>query len=146
MINKKEVKVLIDIRQDSRQSISELSRKTDIPSATLRDVLRRLKKRGIIDRHASLIDFKNLGFNIRTIIFLKSENKHNLLDFILSNKNVNSVQRITHGYDYLIETLFENLTDYVNFKEILHEFSIVKLKEHHILEDIKKELATINIQ
>ncbi|MEK6916288.1 MAG: Lrp/AsnC family transcriptional regulator, partial [Nanoarchaeota archaeon] len=130
MISKKEAEVLIELRQDSRQSLSELSRKTAIHASTLRDILKRLKKRGIIDRHVSLIDFKSLGFNIKTIIFLKSENKYNLLDFIITSKHTNSIQKITHGYDYVVEGIFENLADYVYFKEALQEFSITKIKEH----------------
>ncbi len=144
MLCEKELIVLYHLRKDSRKSYSKISSETKIPISTIHDIVKRLKSKGILYRNTSLINFDKMGFNVRIFLFLKSDNKYNLLDFLSNHKNLNSIKKISHGFDFLVEMVFRSLCDYINFKESIFDFNITKIREHHLIENIKLEDALFN--
>lgn len=48
------------------------------------------------------------------------------------------------GLDYFIDVVFENFSQFEFFKESMERFGIVKMKEHHIVEEIKREGASFS--
>lgn len=147
MLKKKDLMLLALLRQDCRQSISELARKVKMPVSTVFD---RLKKQNnaYINKTAALLNFPMLGFNARAHIMLKAKDKDALINHLLKNPNINTVYKINNGFDFIVECIFHNIKELEDFVEQLEIRSLIKNKDvHYIIEDIKKEtfLSDLNL-
>ncbi|MBN2458882.1 Lrp/AsnC family transcriptional regulator [Candidatus Woesearchaeota archaeon] len=130
--------ILKHLRQDARKSFSTISRESGIPVTTVFDNYQKLERDGIIKKHASLMDFRKLGFFYRSFVFVKLREHEKFLSFINSHPGVNSVFRID-GYDFLIDTVFPSIKEFYNFLDQVRDFDIEKLECHDVIEHIKKE-------
>lgn len=129
----KEEQILKELRINSRKSFAALGKKLKIPTSSVYDKYKKLDK--IIIKKTSLINFKKLGFPIRTIIILKTDES---LNFLEQHFNINNIQKISSdNKDFLsIEVIFQNQIEKQEFyKKIKQEF----VKEYEIVEEIKKE-------
>ena len=117
-----------------------ISRETNIPISTIFDKVNKLGK-STISKYSPLLDFQKLGFGIRINFVLKANDKkkQELKDFLLTNKNVNSMLRLNNDFDFFIETVFRDMKGLEEFSESLEKFKIKKKKEFFIIEDLKKE-------
>ncbi len=136
-----DIKVLAALRTDSRSSLNKLAKEMGLPHSTVHDWLKSYEK-GIIHKHAALIDFSKLGFDCRATIAIKLS-KHQtdeLRSFVLSKEEVNNAYEINSGYDVLIECIFRSKKELKLFIEELEEkFAI---QERHVFEmynDLKRE-------
>lgn len=141
VLNEKELLILASLRKDARKSISDISKDTNIPISTVFDKITRFEK-GLIKNYSSLIDFNKIGYHARANIALKvdKENKEELLRFLLSHKNVNSIYRLHNQFDFLVECIFKTIPEVENFAEKLElDFKILDKHILHITEDIQRE-------
>jgi len=140
LLTKKELLILTHLRADSRKSLAMISRETNIPISTIFDKVNKLGK-STISKYSPLLDFQKLGFGIRINFVLKANDKkkQELKDFLLTNKNVNSMLRLNNDFDFFIETVFRDMKGLEEFSESLEKFKIKKKKEFFIIEDLKKE-------
>ena len=138
MLDEKELLILSHLRENSRKSMAEISRQTDIPISTVFDKIKKLENI-LVTKHTSLIDFSKLGFNIKIGVLLKTNKKLGLRNFLINNKNVNLAYRVDKGFDYFIEAIFRDVREFDSFKEQIKIFDIEKINFHPIIEDIKKE-------
>jgi len=138
--NRKDLMLMTYLRRNARENLTMISRRTQIPVSTIFDKLKDFEKK-IITKHTTLIDFKKLGFDIRINMLLKIPKnfREEFREFIMTNENINSISRITNGYDYLIEGIFRDMNDLQRFSELLERFNIESKQELFILEDLKRE-------
>ena len=135
----KELLFIPHLRQNSRETLTKLSRKTGVPVSTIFD---QLKKTDIIAKHTCLLNFSNLGFNTRANILLKVDRKDRELvkDYLANNNNINTVYKTNNGFDFIIEGIFKHIKNLEDFMEILEEKFPIKSKQvFHIIDDIKRE-------
>ena len=138
MVKNKQKLILGHLRSDARKSFSDISRATGIPVTTVFDNYKKCLDQKIISKHTSFIDFKRLGFFSRNFVFVKARDKKGLLEFLSNNPNVNSVFSVDK-YDYLAEVVFPGIKEYYDFLDCLHDFEILKLETHDLVEDVKTE-------
>jgi len=140
LLTKKELLILTHLRADSRKSLAMISRETGIPISTIFDKVNKLGK-STISKYSPLLDFQKLGFGIKINFVLKAHDKkkQELKDFLLTNKNVNSILRLNNEFDFFIEMVFRDMKGLEEFSESLEKFKIKKKKEFFIIEDLKKE-------
>ncbi|HLC85723.1 MAG TPA: Lrp/AsnC family transcriptional regulator [Candidatus Nanoarchaeia archaeon] len=146
MLDKKELIILAKLRENSRESLTRMSRKISIPVSTIYEKLKNYEKT-VIKKHTSLLDFNKLGFGTRATIILKSkkENRENLKQFLLENKYVNSFYKINNGYDFMIETVFRELKEVENFvEELENNYGVEEKLVYYIVEELKKEAFLSN--
>jgi DNA-binding Lrp family transcriptional regulator len=134
----RELKILSELRKNSRQSLTQISRKINIPVSTIFDKLIKLNN-AIIKKNISLFDFDKLGYNIKVNFIVKNPSKKHFKKFLLNKININSLYRINNYNNYHIECFFKNLNELEIFKEELIDLGIKDLKEYHVVEEIKKE-------
>lgn len=141
MIREKELKMLGFFRNNSRTSLTKMSRLTKIPVSTIFDKLKEFEKNSLIRKHTSLLDFKKLGYDIRTQILVTAnkDTRNQLQNFLIKHPKVNTVFRINNGFDFLIEAIFKNMNDLDDFTKNLDEHNPKEKKEFFIMEDIKRE-------
>ena len=141
MTSKKDLLILSYLRQNCRETLTNISKKSSIPVSTLFEKIRR-NRDGVIRKHTCLVDFAKLGFNTRAKIAIQASLNHrkDLLDFLLNHKNINSVYKINNGYDYLTEGIFRNMRDLEEFIETLQvKFRTKKQETYFIIDDLKRE-------
>lgn len=137
----KEIRLLQHLRNNSREKLTSISKKTNIPISTLFDTLRELQNT-FITKNTVLLNFEKLGFHTRAHIFLSVDkaSKDRLQKHLLCNPKINSVFRTNNGWDFIIEAITRNNKELDQLIEQIHQqFEIEKKKIHYLIEDIKRE-------
>lgn len=140
-LTQKELVILANLRQNGRESLTKMSRKTAIPISTIFEKLR-LYEQGVIKKHTCILDFAKLGFKTRATILLRvaKDDRDKLKEYLLQHKAVNSFFKINNGFDFLMEAVFQEVGDVESFVERLEgEFKIEGKEVHYIIDDLKKE-------
>ena len=145
-MNKKDLKIIANLRQNARMPLTKMSRLTHIPVSTIFDRLK-LNEDSLIVKHTSLLDFNKLGYNTRANITLKvdREDKEALKEFLIKHQSVNSVYKINNGFDFMIEGVFKQIKEMEDFLDNLEQkFKIQDKKSFFIIEDLKREAFMSN--
>jgi len=141
MLKTSDMKFISKLRQNSRESLTNISRKTKIPISTLYDRLKEHEK-SLILKHATLLDFSKLGYNCRANILLRTnkECRDKLMTFLKGHPAVNNLYKINNGFDCMAEAVFCNVKELENFIESLDlDFNIEDKRTHYIIDDLKRE-------
>ena len=70
MLTEKELSILSILRENSRKTLVDISKETNIPVSTVFDNINKLEQKAI-KKHVSIMDFSKLGFNARANIMVK---------------------------------------------------------------------------
>lgn len=142
MFSKKDAEIILQLRNNARKRITSIARETNIPATTIYDKVRGHEKKGMIKKHAALLDFSKFGYPARAhfAVRVKKDSRKELQEFLLGKPNINSLYRVNYGYDFLFEAVFKDLPDIEAFSEALEQnFDIEELKRFHVIEELKKE-------
>ena len=129
------------LRENSREKLTTISRKTRIHISTLFDLLKELQE-SIIIKNTTLINFERLGYHTRAQIFLRvgQNNKEKLKQHLILNENVNNLFKINNGWDFLVETVHQNIQDLDKFLDKLNNNYALEDKQlNYLINDIKRE-------
>ena len=140
-ILEKDLLILSYLRSNARETLTNISKKTNIPISTIYDRLK-ANEDVLIKKHTCLIDFQMLGYNTRAKIVLKvgKKDKDTIKDALMAFENVNSVYKINNGFDYMLDVIFRNIKELEAFLERLDEkFSIKSKQVYYVIEDLKSE-------
>ncbi|MFC1722821.1 Lrp/AsnC family transcriptional regulator [Nanoarchaeota archaeon] len=138
-MRRKDLLILGYLRSNARQRLTHISRRTHVPVTTIYDNVRKYEKDFII-KHASLLDFRKLGFNAKTNLAIKVAKKTEVLDYLSSHPNVNSMYRTDSEYDFLVELVFRELRDVDLFiKNLAEQFDVEKTLVMNLTSDIRRE-------
>lgn len=143
MLKRNEIILLNEIRKNSRSSITEISKKVNVPISTLFENLKKLEDK-VIKKYTSIPDYRKINFSIITTILVKTKNKDVLLEALKDHHNVNNIERISNGYDILIQAIFSDMKEMHSFLDLVDESKIESKKFFYLLDCIKKE--EFNIQ
>lgn len=148
MLSQKDLLLLTNLRQNARETLTKLSRKTSIPVSTIYDKLK-LYNGDIIKKHTSIIDFAKLGYNARVNIMLRvdKEERDEIRTYLANRDCINSVFKINNGYDFLIEGVFKDIREVEDFIETIEDKFKIKSKQvYYIVDEIKREgfMTTMN--
>jgi len=141
MINKKDLLLLSYLRQNSREHLNEVSRKTQIPVSTLYDRLQARVDDSIV-KNTCLLDFASIGFGVKAHVLFKvnKNDKDNVHKFLMKSLNVNNLYKINNGYDFIAEFVFRSISEMEYFFDSIdHKFSIKSKEVHYIISDLKRE-------
>ncbi|MDD5086426.1 MAG: Lrp/AsnC family transcriptional regulator [Candidatus Nanoarchaeia archaeon] len=141
MVEKKDLIVISYLRQNARETLTRLSKKTHIPVSTIYDKIK-TNENNLIIKYTSLLDFSKIGFNTRANLMLKvkREKRDELKDYLMKHHNINSLFKVNNGFDFMVDVIFKHIKDMEDFIEILEQrFSIVDKQVHYIVDDIKRE-------
>jgi len=129
------------LRTNARATLTEISKETKIPISTLFDKLK-IQQGAIIAKHTSLINFNEIGYHARVQIFLKTpvELREHLRSYLKHHEHINSVFKITNGFDFLVDGIFSQVQDAEKFiVDLESRFSPLTYTTHYVVEDIKRE-------
>ena len=141
MLTKKEILLLANLRQNGRQSITNLSKKTKMPISTVYGKLKNYEGK-LIKKFTPIVDFHSIGYTARATIMLKVGQRHKqeIRQFLHNAKVVNTFYRVNNQYDYLIEVICKSLNGVQRLLDTMEgRFEVEKKEIHYILEEYKKE-------
>ncbi len=142
---KKEIGLLMELRKDGRQTLTDISKKIGMPVSTIFDKVK-ANRNQMINRFTCLLDFRKIGFNCRAQIVLRirkdqKDQKAEMQEYLVRHPNVNSVYKINNGYDFLVETVFRELKELDEFLEKLEEqFRVQEKNVYYIIDDVAREV------
>lgn len=137
----KDIRVISALREDSRSTLKEISKKTGIPISTIYEKLKCYKE-GIIKKNTAIIDFKQLGFSARAKVLFRvdSSERQAFKDCIIKSRNTNSVFRVNNGYDFMAEFVFKDMQELEDYLDLLEtKFKIKDKQTFFVVEDLKRE-------
>lgn len=140
-MDKSDKLLLVAMRKDSRQTLTQISKTTRVPISTIYDKLRMFTKLHV-KRYTSLVDFASLGFNTQAtiIVKVKKDKRNELRSHLLGDQNVNCLYKINNGFDFMFEAVFPHLRDMEEFLDELEDkFPITGTQVYYIIEDIARE-------
>jgi Lrp/AsnC family leucine-responsive transcriptional regulator len=136
----REIKLINELRKDSRSSLTALSMKLGIPITTTYKVLKRIEKNRLVTKHVTLMDFAKLGYALKLGIFLKASDKDKLKAFLKNHENLNTLQRISGDCDFFAEMIFADMAECYNFIDETEKLTTKKGTEsHYFLNAIREE-------
>ena len=141
----KEISLLMELRKNSRQSLTAMSINSDVPLATVFKHVNKLHRKSVIVKDTCLVDFSQLGFPIKIGVFIRSGDKCEARRFLEEHPSINTLLRLSGDYDFYAELFFENMLRYQDFVEELGRFG-AKTTSVHFVEDIKQEEFEIREQ
>lgn len=141
----KKIHIIRELRKNAREKLTKMSRKTGIPVSTIFEYLKKFEE-GLIKKHTCLIDFRELGYDLRVTVLVKAqqESKQAIKMYLETHHQVNTVYRINNGYDYLAEFLFKNMSELQEFLDNLDKKGIQARKEYYVLEELQREAFLTN--
>lgn len=144
MLTRKQQLILSELRKNSRQHLSKIAEKLELPTSTVFDNYKLIS--GCIKRYVSLVDFGKLGYSLRINFIFRIKNSGIVKSFLLKHKNINSIYRINNKHTILVECFFRNMGEAYKFKEALQDKGAAKIDMRYIIEEIKKENFLANTE
>ena len=132
----KQKQMLSELRNDSRQHISDIAGKLNLARSTVHDYNKILQH--YIRQHTTLIDFAKLGYSLRMSFIFRISSKR-IPQFLLKNKHIDSIQRINDKNTLMVWGFFRSMNEAYEFKEMLEDKGIKDIEMHDIIEEVEKE-------
>ena len=129
------------LREDSRMSLTDMSRRTKIPVSTIYQKIKHFRK-GLIRKHTALIDFSLLGFSARARVLLKVKKTElqRLREYLLSSTALNELYKVNNGYDFMAEFIFGTMKEMEEYLDMLGEkFDVEKEQVFYIVDELRRE-------
>ena len=141
MMKEKEKKLVIELRKNGRQDITKLASMHGYPKSTMYDILHKLERKGILE-HTTKVDFEKLGFPIRIFMMVKTSPQHKaeMKEFLMRQKNVNSIYTVNHSANFHFEAIFRNQKGIEEFLEALEaKMPLTQINVYNVIEKICSE-------
>ncbi len=140
-MKKQDTLIVSLLRENSRMSLTDMSRITKIPVSTLYDKIK-IYNKGLIMKHTTLVDFAQLGFSTRARVLLKVKRAELQVvrDHLLKSSALNELYKVNNGYDFMAEFIFKTMAEMENYLDILSDsFELEKEEVFYIIDELKRE-------
>ena len=138
MISGKYIEIIRCLRENSRESLTNMSKKIGAPVSTIYDRVKCIENK-FVKKHTSLIDFEKMGFLLRANILMKSIDKNEVNEFILRNKNINSAFELRGNFDFFLDCIFKDRSDFNSFMDRILSLPLHSKEMYFITGEIKRE-------
>ncbi|MAF37106.1 hypothetical protein CL622_08385 [archaeon] len=141
MLKQKDFGIVAALRKNSRSSLTRLSKTTGVPISTIFDRLKGYRKL-VIKKFTCILNLGLLGYSSHAffVYTICKSKRSRLRAYLLEHPNVNSVYRINHKYDFLIEVVFKDILAQESFVDRTEDLFSVRPKHmFYVVESIAKE-------
>ncbi|MCX8147586.1 MAG: Lrp/AsnC family transcriptional regulator [Candidatus Woesearchaeota archaeon] len=111
----KDHKIINVLRENSRLSVREISKKTGIRPSTVHERIKKLVREGIIEKFTLKLNSRAIGENFVVFMLVAGKPTEYVGESILSNKNIKEVFGITGEYDMIFKLKFKNVEEFNDF-------------------------------
>ena len=138
-IDNKDEKIIEILKEDSREPIREIAKKTKIRPSTVHQRIRKLIEDKVIEKFTIKLNNKAVGENFIVFMLVKGGTTEYIDNKILQNKYVKEVFGVTGEYDMLIKLKFENVDEF-------HEFVLNFRKNKKEIQSTLTMVVTANLK
>ncbi|MFH1316534.1 MAG: Lrp/AsnC family transcriptional regulator [Candidatus Woesearchaeota archaeon] len=110
----KDHKIIEVLRKDSRISIRDIAKKTQLRPSTVHDRIKKLVRDKVIEKFTLKLNNKAVGENFIVFMLIKSE-KEIPNDYLNSNKHIKEVFGVTGEYDVFLKLKFKDIEEFNDF-------------------------------
>lgn len=109
-IDEIDLKILDELKRNSRLSMSELGRRINLSSPSVTERVRQMESFGVIMKYTLEIDYSKLGYPVQCIIeaTVKNGDYKSFQRFIEGLPNVDFCYRVSGDICYILKLQFEN--------------------------------------
>ncbi len=112
-MDKKDKKILVELKQNSRASVRDIAKKTGIRPSTVHLRINKLKEDDVIEKFT--VKLNNEKVNEDFIVFVLLRSKKEIDNKVFKVNAVKGVFGITGGYDLLMKLKFSNINEFNKF-------------------------------
>lgn len=118
-------KIIDELRQNSRLSMSELGRRINLSSPSVTERVKQMESFGIIKRYTLEVDYEKLGLPIQCIIeaTVKNGDYNSFKTYIEGLPNVEFCYRIAGNACYMLKMQFETFSKAEEFIEDVNPYA-----------------------
>ena len=140
-----DIKIIKELRKDSRLSYREIARRLDVAVGTAQSRIRALEKKKIIQRYHVEIDYSKLGYGLAAVIALNVNLKKmaGLEKKLLRSRNVFGMYKVTGDFDLFIAVRFRNAGELNEFIQKNLMIPAIKKSTTFLVLKTDKEAHTI---
>lgn len=145
-LDKKDEKILELLKENSKLTTSQISKKTAIPVTTVHNRIKKLEKLGVIKNYTVNLNFKKLGYDLLAFILvtvnylLPSGEKvqQEQVAKAIKEKGAEEVYIVTGGTDIIVKVRTKNIEELNNFviRELRRIDGIDKTQTMIVLQEI----------
>jgi len=114
-IDDKDSKILRTLKEDSRLSIREIAKKTNLRPSTIHKRIARLKEEEVIQKFTVKLDDEKMGEGFIVFMFVKTKPSTILDNYVLKDGHIKEVYGVTGEYDLLIKLKFRDVGEFNDF-------------------------------
>lgn len=136
MLDKKDTKILSVLKQNSRESIRDIAKKTGLRPSTVHQRIQKLIKNKVIEKFTLKLDNKAVDENFIVFILIKTE--QDIDSSVFNNKHIKEVFGVTGEHDLILKLKFKDVEEFNNF--------IIKFRKEHSLRETMSLVATTTVK
>jgi DNA-binding Lrp family transcriptional regulator len=145
-IDETDTRIINVLIGDSRLSLREIAKKTNVSVATVMHRIRKLEREKIIKKYTTNIDYEKAGYDIEAIIEIRIS-KGKLFEVekkIANNSNVFAIYDITGNFDAVLMTRFKSRRQMDSFLKKIQTYEFIERTETKlVLNTIKEDTVCI---
>ena len=140
MLDKKDEKILSELKKNARQPTKNISKKVNIPRVTVHDRIQKMVQNGIIKLFTVKTDYKKIDLPTNVFVFV-AITPNNITHRDLANRisklpGVLEVHMITGEYDLLIKVKGENI----------EEIGKIVIDKIRLMEGVSKSFTSVCLE
>jgi len=136
MLDKKDIKIINTLKQNSRESIRDIAKKTNLRPSTVHQRIQKLVKNKVIERFTLKLDNKEVGENFIVFVLIKTEK--DIENRVFNNKHIKEVFGVTGEHDLILKLKFKDVEEFNNF--------IIQFRKDHGLRETMSMIATTTVK
>ena len=138
-MDNKDKKILEILKNNSREPIREMAKKTKIRPSTIHLRIQKLIDNHIIEKFTIKLDNQKVGENFIVFMLVKGGTSEYIDSKVLHDSHVKEVFGVTGEYDLLIKLKFENVQEF-------HEFVLDFRKNKKEVQSTLTMVVTTNLK
>tara|TARA_B110000438_G_scaffold85901_1_gene85373 strand:- start:1242 stop:1718 length:477 start_codon:yes stop_codon:yes gene_type:complete len=149
MFDNRDLQILEILQKDGRSTASDIAKEVDLSIPTVGERIKKLIKKGIINKFVAVLNHKNAGLDLTAFIFIVSEHSDHYDEFIKKTNECKAVMEchsITGGGSHILKIRAKNSQ---GLEDLLYEIQnwpgVSRTKSNVVLSSYK-ETTDINLQ
>jgi len=128
-LDRTELGILRVLIENSRETLSAISEKTETPLSTVRNKFNGLISKGVIKGFTAFLDVRKLGMVGAVFMIKTGRNYEKIVRAVATHPNVGWLMELLGDYDVLGDALFLDMDDVAAFKEwIMQQDGVIDVK------------------
>ena len=137
-LKKEEIRLLNELRKNSRMKFNELSKRLNMPLNGLITRFKAVEKKAV-KRYTTIVNFNKLDYFVTVFMAIMPRYDNDLKKFLLGHSHVNSLYRINNGYTLFAELIFCDIKSLHDFIDEINKYMVEKMQVYYMIEEIAKE-------